>query len=103
MQCLTQSSPTRRSSDFDHTITSTSSADQLAIEFKHGSKGLSLVDLRAALKDQLAGKYLLPAVRRHGILFISHHKDARFWRDKAQRRTARFPEDRKSTRLNSSH
>lgn len=45
---------------------------------------------RAALTDQLVGRYLLISERRHGILSIDHHKYARFWRDKIERRAMRF-------------
>jgi hypothetical protein len=74
----------------DLILSSTSSPDQLAIEVKHGAMDWSLAALSEALAVQLAQKYLLPANRRHGILVISHHRETRFWRDKAKRRRMSF-------------
>lgn len=74
----------------DLILSSTSSPDQLAIEVKHGAMDWSLAMLSEALSVQLAQKYLLPANRRHGILVISHHRETRFWRDKAKRRRMSF-------------
>jgi hypothetical protein len=74
----------------DLILSSGSSPDQLAIEVKHGDKGWSLAMLTEALTVQLAQKYLLPPNRRHGILVISHHRETRFWRDKARRSRMSF-------------
>ncbi|MDR7155812.1 hypothetical protein J2W40_002648 [Sphingobium xenophagum] len=74
----------------DIILSSSSSTNQLAIEVKHGDMGWSLAALRAALAVQLAEQYLLPANRRHGILVISHHREIRFWKDKAKRRRISF-------------
>lgn len=74
----------------DIILSSASSPEQLAIEVKHGDKGWSLSDLKDALAVQLAEQYLQPANRRHGILVISHHRQARFWKDKAKRRRMSF-------------
>lgn len=74
----------------DIILSSTSSTDQLAIEVKHGDMGWSLAALREALAAQLAEQYLLPTNRRHGILVISHHRETRFWKDKAKRRRMSF-------------
>ena len=74
----------------DIVLSATSSTDQLAIEVKHGDMGWSLAALKQALKLQLADQYLLPANRRHGILVISHHRESRFWKDKAKRRRMSF-------------
>lgn len=74
----------------DIILSSTGSTDQLAIEVKHGDMGWSLAALKQALAVQLAEQYLLPANRRHGILVISHHRETRFWKDKAKRRRMSF-------------
>lgn len=74
----------------DIILSSTSSTDELAIEVKHGDMGWSLAALREALALQLAEQYLLPVNRRHGILVISHHRETRFWKDKAKRRRMSF-------------
>ena len=39
-------------------------------------------NLRFALATQLSERYLYPANRRHGVLVITNHRDAKFWRDR---------------------
>nr|VFK40143.1 MAG: hypothetical protein BECKSD772F_GA0070984_105417 [Candidatus Kentron sp. SD]VFK45482.1 MAG: hypothetical protein BECKSD772E_GA0070983_105417 [Candidatus Kentron sp. SD] len=57
----------------DIIVSSTAAKVEVVIEIKHGGKDWSGADLKAALKEQLAGKYLNPRERRHGILLITHH------------------------------
>lgn len=64
----------------DITLVSTAGPFEVAIEVKHGGKPWTLTDLRLALSDQLATRYLRPTHRRHGILVVSHHRD-RVWID----------------------
>ena len=74
----------------DILISSSSSPDEVAIEVKHGDKNWSLTDMRKALTDQLATRYLRPDNRRHGVLVISNHRGSRFWRDPNQKRRMSF-------------
>lgn len=68
----------------DLIVTATTAPVEVAIEIKHDEKGWSLKELRNALDKQLAEQYLQPANRRHGILAITNHRDAKFWRDTVQ-------------------
>lgn len=63
----------------DIIISSTSANVEVAIEIKHANKGWSVPQLENALKSQLANDYLRTKNRRHGILFVSQHKQ-RTWR-----------------------
>lgn len=63
----------------DITVTSTSSAAQLAIEIKNANMGWTGAQLERALRSQLAHDYLLASDRRHGILVVSLH-EPRTWR-----------------------
>jgi len=63
----------------DIIITATSAPIQLAIEIKHVNKGWTVKELENSLKHQLAENYLRPKYRRHGIFFITQHKQ-RVWR-----------------------
>lgn len=55
------------------------SGSEIAIEIKHGGKDWTLRDLRDALRGQLAGDYLLPRNRRHGLFVVTNHRSTRFW------------------------
>ena len=59
---------------------------------KHDDKGWTLSALRHALRVQLAEQYLLPANRRHGVLVITNHRDAKFWRDMEEKVRVGFDE-----------
>lgn len=74
----------------DITVTATTAAAEVAIEVKHGEKGWTLPDLRRALRTQLAEQYLQPVNRRHGVLVITNHRTAKFWRDPQARRRLDF-------------
>lgn len=67
----------------DLILGATSAPVEVAIEIKHADKKWSVTDLVEALHGQLAGQYLLPANRRHGLLVITNHRSARYWRDTA--------------------
>lgn len=67
----------------DIIVTGTRSPVEVAIEMKHDEKGWTLDDLGEALTTQLAERYLQPANRRHGVLVVTNHRDAKFWRDNA--------------------
>jgi hypothetical protein len=54
---------------------------EVVVELKHANKGYTVPALEAALRTQIVGKYLKVDRRRHGILFVSLHKDRR-WRPK---------------------
>lgn len=66
----------------DITVTATQAPVQVAIEIKHDEKGWTIPNLRFALATQLAERYLYPANRRHGVLVITNHRDAKFWRER---------------------
>jgi hypothetical protein len=76
----------------DIIVSSTSGQCQVAIEIKHGGKRWSYAELKAALQNQLIGQYLQPSDRKHGLLFISHHKATRKWKHPADERLVQFPE-----------
>lgn len=63
----------------DVIVASTSSDAQLVVEIKHGGKGWTIPDLEEALLDQLAGKYLRPKNRKHGVLLVTNH-NRHFWK-----------------------
>lgn len=69
----TQETITCRRDRMDVLVQAVGVPDQLAIEIKHGGKQWTAQDLLAALEMQLGEGYLLPAVRRHGILVVTHH------------------------------
>jgi hypothetical protein len=66
----------------DITVTATQVPVQIAIEIKHDEKGWTMPNLRFALATQLSERYLYPANRRHGVLVITNHRDAKFWRER---------------------
>lgn len=68
-----------KSKEPDIIVSSTSCPSQIAIEIKNASKEWTVKQYEAAVSKQLAGLYLLPQNRRHGILIISLHK-SRKWR-----------------------
>lgn len=74
----------------DITVTATSAPVEVAIEVKHGEKGWTIPELRHALRIQLAEQYLQPGNRRHGILVITNHRAAKFWRDPDGKRKVGF-------------
>ena len=74
----------------DITVTATSAPAEVAIEVKHGEKGWTIPELRHALRTQLAEQYLQPGNRRHGILVITNHRAAKFWRDPDGKRKVGF-------------
>lgn len=76
----------------DIVLTSTQGPAQVAIEIKHGGKGWSGRDLLTALTDQLAGRYLRGAQRRHGFLIITNHAPLRRWENPADSSRLDFPE-----------
>jgi hypothetical protein len=65
----------------DIVLTTATGTAQVAIEIKHGGKNWSGADLVAALRDQLVGRYLKIAERRHGILVVTNHDSKRRWRN----------------------
>ncbi|MDD1531001.1 hypothetical protein C7U92_28255 [Bradyrhizobium sp. WBOS7] len=64
---------------------------ETAVEAKHGGKGWSTKALEDALRAQLAEDYLRPAVRRHGVLVVTNHKQ-RGWQHPKSRKAMTFPE-----------
>jgi hypothetical protein len=64
----------------DIIVSSTAAPFEVAVEVKHGGMAWTVRDLERALARQLAGNYLKPQTRRHGVLVVSHH-EARTWRD----------------------
>lgn len=68
-----------KSKEPDIVVSSTCCAAQIAIEIKNANKGWTVKQYLAAISKQLAGLYLLPQNRRHGILVISLHVPRR-WR-----------------------
>lgn len=64
---------------------------EIAVEAKHGGNGWSTKALEDALRAQLAEDYLRPAVRRHGILVVTNHKQ-RGWQHPKSRKAVTFPE-----------
>ncbi len=58
----------------DIVLSSTSCPSQIAIEIKNANKKWTVKQFETAIVKQLAGLYLLPPNRRHGILVISLHK-----------------------------
>ena len=76
----------------DIIVTATSAPVEVGIELKHDDKGWTLTELSDALADQLAERYLQPEARRHGVLVITNHRDAKFWRDPARKKRLRFVE-----------
>lgn len=64
----------------DLIVASTSLDSQIAIEVKHGDKGWTLPDLKDAITKQLVGRYLKPAHRRSGVLFVTRHEKSS-WRN----------------------
>jgi hypothetical protein len=81
----------------DIVVSSTTIANQIAIEIKHANKGWTLKDLEGAVVRQLVGRYLHPTERRHGILVVSLHA-RRTWRDTSVRKSLSF--DQVIDRLN---
>lgn len=69
----------------DLIVSSIAAHVEVAIEVKHGEKRWTVRNLEGALKNQLTGKYLKPATRRHGILVVSWH-GRRTWRDPTTRK-----------------
>lgn len=67
----------------DIVLASTCAPVEVAIEIKNANKGWTVKQLENALANQLAGDYLLPQNRRHGILVISLHKP-RVWHVNAE-------------------
>lgn len=65
----------------DIVLTTATGTAQVAIEIKHGGKDWSGTELLAALHDQLVGRYLKIAERRHGILVVINHNSKRRWRN----------------------
>lgn len=74
----------------DIVLTTAAGMAQVAIEIKHGGKGWSGADLAAALRDQLVGRYLKIAARRHGILVVTNHDSKRRWRNPGTGETIDF-------------
>lgn len=62
----------------DIVVSALSIASEVAIEIKHGNKRWTFRQLEHALTTQLAGRYLRPTSRRHGVLVITLHQ-ARTW------------------------
>jgi hypothetical protein len=67
----------------DIILASTSGPAEVAIEIKNANKKWTVKQLENAITNQLAGDYLLPVNRRHGILVISLHKH-RVWHVEAE-------------------
>jgi hypothetical protein len=64
----------------DIIISATSASCEVAVEVKHGGKPWTVPRLESALRNQLAGDYLKPSTRRHGVFIVTHH-GKRSWRD----------------------
>ena len=73
----------------DIVLASTAAAVEVAVEVKHGGKGWTVRALEDALCQQLAGDYLRPATRRHGVLVITRHS-ARKWEEPGSTRKLDF-------------
>jgi hypothetical protein len=76
----------------DINVIASSAPVEVAIEIKHDEKGWTRTALSHALADQLTERYLQPEARRHGVLVITNHRDAKFWRDAAQKKRLGFAE-----------
>lgn len=76
----------------DIVVTATRAPVEVAVEMKHDEKGWTLPDLSHALATQLAERYLQPAGRRHGVLVVTNHRDAKFWRDEVSGERVTFGE-----------
>jgi hypothetical protein len=66
----------------DITIISRAADAEVSVEMKHGGKGWTLPELKAALTNQLAKRYLKAANRRHGVFVVSNH-GPRQWTDES--------------------
>lgn len=75
----------------DLTFAAANAPVEVAVEIKHGGKSWSHARLSNALRKQLAGQYLRPAKRRHGVLVVSHHRNKR-WRDARTKAPITFAE-----------
>lgn len=73
----------------DLVVSSTSALGEVAIEIKNANKRWTVLQLEDALRQQLAGDYLKPPTRRHGILLISYHSQ-RIWHDPETKQTLSF-------------
>jgi hypothetical protein len=73
----------------DIIVTSNAAHCEVAIEVKHGGKKWTKRQLERAMRVQLAGDYLNPATRRHGVFIITNHGPRR-WRDPETRQLLTF-------------